>query len=478
MVLLTALPRMDLAFGQSNDGFNDSVWGADTRALREDGIVVSRLGGLRADGTTYANHPPLIVVTTAAVESVFGEHRWATRLVPLTATMAAMVLLFLLGLELGYHPISAGTGVLTAALTPMLLGFDTMLDTPVTSLPFGVAVLLLWQRRRRGRALPGWLEAIVAGLACLAGWQATLLVGGVAIAVAVAALRREATWRALGPAMPMLIGGVVGVAASVAWPMWVYDGVGPLFEQFVHRTGSDGSGSLAEAARFQAHQIRVLLGVAVVGLLGTFAALRRPSARAVAAASLLIVAAHIALFHQGALHDYWAYWVILPTAVGVAELAETARELLLDRPRAWTGALMALLALVLVTDALLPSSAAETDAGAAPAAWLHDSDMPSDQSTVAVVGAIVDADPWIGYETRRHSTAVSDVDDLAVRAAARPDDIALLVGSCAYGAEGDLCRSIWAAGTRPGTGNDAYRVATLAELETAARDGAAHAPSD
>ena len=63
--LALAAPRIAAPFGDSDEGINGAVWGLDSRALRERGPIDSALGGRRADGTTYASHPPLIVVTTA-----------------------------------------------------------------------------------------------------------------------------------------------------------------------------------------------------------------------------------------------------------------------------------------------------------------------------------------------------------------------------------------------------------------------------
>jgi hypothetical protein len=469
VVIVTVVPRLDLPFGHSNDGFNGAVWGADSRALREDGVIDSRLGGVRADGTRYANHPPLIVVATAGAETVLGEHRWVTRGVPLAATLAALVLLYLLCLSLGYRSAISGLAVLVVAVTPMALGFGTMLDTPVTSLPFGIAVLLAWQHRRLGRSLPHWAEATLAALACLSGWQATILVGGVIAASVVASLRSQRhVSAALRGVLPMLVGAAVGSALSFAWPAWVYSGLSPMFDQFRHRTGRDGSGSVLEAARFQAVQVRTLLGVASVGLLGTLAALWRPTARAVSAAGLLIVAVHIVVFHQGALHFYWAYWVVLPATIGIAELATlvASSDLVRRSPVVGSG-LLAIVVLALVVDARLPSPADQTRAGAVPAELLRGASWPSDQASAVIIGTIVDPDAWVEYETRRAVAVVDEAEDLRARASARPDDVALLVGSCAVGQTGDLCRSLWSTLPPEGSGDREYRVTTLGQLSSA-----------
>ena len=53
----------------------------------------------------------------------------------------------------------------------MIAVYGTMLDTPVVGLPFGIAVLLLWQRARSGHPTPVGLVAAVTALAVLSSWR-------------------------------------------------------------------------------------------------------------------------------------------------------------------------------------------------------------------------------------------------------------------------------------------------------------------
>ena len=80
LFLAVSAPRISAPFGDSDEGIDGAVWATNSRALRDDGIVESRLGGRRSDGTSYATHPPYIVVSTAVAEAIGGEHEWATRI--------------------------------------------------------------------------------------------------------------------------------------------------------------------------------------------------------------------------------------------------------------------------------------------------------------------------------------------------------------------------------------------------------------
>src|SRR5438552_2613076 len=79
----------------------------------------------------------------------------------------------------------AAAAVVVATATPMFFVYGSMLDTPITSFPLALAVLLLWKRQRDARPVAAALTGTVCALAALAGWEATLLVGIVTCAIAV-----------------------------------------------------------------------------------------------------------------------------------------------------------------------------------------------------------------------------------------------------------------------------------------------------
>jgi hypothetical protein len=134
--------------GDSHDGRNAAVWSLGSKSLREVGPVESRLGTRTALGGTYANHPPLIYLETTLAEVVGGPARAATRAPAWLGSLATIVLLTILLRDAGLGMVSAAVGVAAVAITPMFLVYGTMLDTPVTSLPFGIGLLLVAQRLR------------------------------------------------------------------------------------------------------------------------------------------------------------------------------------------------------------------------------------------------------------------------------------------------------------------------------------------
>src|SRR4051794_469678 len=94
LFLAIGFGRITAPFGDSDEGINGAVWSLSARSLRELGVVDSRLGGHRTDGTEYATHPPGTVVTAAVAQAVGGARSWASRAPAWLATLAALLLLY------------------------------------------------------------------------------------------------------------------------------------------------------------------------------------------------------------------------------------------------------------------------------------------------------------------------------------------------------------------------------------------------
>src|SRR4051794_11350733 len=58
LFLVVGFGRITAPFGDSDEGINGAVWAYSAQSLRDLGLVDSRLGGHRVDGTDYATHPP------------------------------------------------------------------------------------------------------------------------------------------------------------------------------------------------------------------------------------------------------------------------------------------------------------------------------------------------------------------------------------------------------------------------------------
>lgn len=221
-------------FGDSHDGRNAGVWATAARSLR-DGPVESRMGTRSPEIGTYANHPPLIAMETAVAGAVGGGSTAATRAPAWIGTLVTLGLLAVLLRERGLRASATGIAVLLVAATPMVLVFGTMLDTPVTSLPFAVALLLLWERARAGRRVAPALAAGAAVLAVLAGWQSLLVAGVVGCWALVRAYRGRAD---RGPEGAFVVGALVGAALMVVWLWWAFGGsLRPLAAAYDFRSG-------------------------------------------------------------------------------------------------------------------------------------------------------------------------------------------------------------------------------------------------
>jgi hypothetical protein len=436
--LVYAAPQLGAPFGESHDGINGAVWGNGSRYLREVGPVDSALGGRRADGTSYANHPPAIYLTTAAAELIAGEGPWSTRASAWLATLASIPLLWFILRRLRLATVPALVGVVVAATTPMVFVYGGMLDTPIIAFPIGLGVFLVWLRAWDGDGTDHRLDPRLVGLlalvAALTAWEATFAVGLAALSLGWKAWRRRDS---LAVPVALAAGGATGVVLTVAWSIWATGSTTTLVDQFLGRSGSEGGATWLGAVSNQQGWLRDLLGVALIGVLVCAAAaiwdhgLRRVAA----AGSLAVVFGYAVLLHSGAYHhQYWNYWVTLPVAIGFGYGAEAVMRALRTQggSRASATAIVLLLALIVVMSSRLAPSADRTmmDDGDVPARLLQSQPLPAAQDSIRYVGAIYDAQPWLTYLTRRPAAPLTDRGELDALAEQQPDALLLTSNSC------------------------------------------------
>ncbi len=445
LFLAIGFGRITAPFGDSDEGINGAVWSLSARSLRTLGVVDSKLGGKRTDGSEYATHPPGTVVATAATQALGGARSWASRAPAWLATLAAFLLLYRLARRAKFAPLVAGGSVALVALTPMALVYGPMLDTPIVAFPFGVLVITRWFRDWNADAPSGLasagLTASAAMFAGLFGWQAAVLTGlcGLTLATRVFGHRPGA----IRAALPYLIGGAVGVGLSLSWSWWVYGSFHTLFDKFGGRSGESSGVGLGDMVSFQLPWLANLLGLSFVGLIGCVVALRDRFLRPLAAMALASVAVYAVIFRQAAAgHQYWNYWVILPTAVGWAYLLRAVvREVHKARPgdsarAASIAVVVAIIVFVGAFGVLRPDQAQQYIVDGHRAAELvNGATFPDGQTDLATVGQPFRADAWITYNTDLHPYNLVSVDQLQQVAAERPDDLVLILGGCD---EGDL----------------------------------------
>ena len=465
-------PQLTAPFGESHDGLNAATWANGSRFLRQVGPIDSAIGGRRADGSYYANHPPLIYPLTALAEEVAGEHPLTTRAPAWIATLLAIPLLWLVLRRLRLGPLASVIGVACAATTPMLFVYGGMLDTPVLAFPVGVLVFLVWLRSWDGDDSSPWLVGLLGLVAALTAWQAVLAVGLASVSLAWRAHRRRS-----GFATPaaLAIGGATGTVLTAAWAAWVTGSATGLLDQFRMRSGGEGGATWAGMVSNQAEWLSHLLGLAIIGVLVCLIVAVRDRGRRQAAAigSLAIVFGYAVLLHSGAyVHQYWNYWVILPVAIGTGIGVDVITRALRSRGTSAQVATVAVVALglLVVGSSRLADSPDRSmmDQGDVPARLLLSRPLPADQDTMRYVGAIYQPESWMTYLTGRPVSALTDPDELVAMAARQPDAVVLTVNSCIAGdmlcvaaaklpADAALARASDATGTE-------YRLFTAGQL--------------
>jgi len=404
-------PWVTEGFGVSHDGYNASMWGLGARAAWDE-PVASRLGGIQPDGYHYANHPPLLVWMTTLTAGLGGERPFAMRAPALLASVIALGVLARLLLDAGLGRMAVVGGLVLAGTTPMFLTYGAMLDTPVLSLPFGLAAIACAQRAWQGRPPATALAVIVGVSAALTGWQSAAAAGlaGVACLVGTAP-----TARSLG--LRLLAGSAVGGALTVGWIAWVEGSLASLWEQATIR--SDGSGAWGTRQRTYLTDLYgwpVLL-MAVIGVAVALASRRRVAGevggaggtrRLLAVVGATVVLYTVAFRQASSAHDYWTFWGIALVAIAGACLVEaTADALRRGGQLRQVGAATVLVALALVaglgaTRRSDADSAIQDGLRAVPVLNAAPETSDPDMSTLAVRNADVTLAPWAGWATGGH----------------------------------------------------------------------------
>ena len=325
LFLVGAAPRITEPFGDSHDGRNGAAWGLGSRAIREQGIIDSRAGARARMGDglrVYANHPPLIASETAIAERICGERPWCTRAPAWLLSLSVPFLAYGLARATGIGRLAASGGVVLALASPMFLVYGAMLDTPVTALPFGLALLLLMQRHRSGQHDPAPLAGAAAFVAVLASWQGVLLVGLLTLPSVYAAVRR----RPIDPyGHAVAIGYFAGLVVLVAWELWATGSLTGLGEQLRFRSYRDAPIGWGDFASKQWQHLRdVFSPVAIIALVPAVVALVRDRrTRLIGSVSVLLVCVYAVGLRNGAFyHVYWNYWLLVPLGLGLAVLLD------------------------------------------------------------------------------------------------------------------------------------------------------------
>lgn len=414
LFLANAASWLTSGFGESHDGRNAATWGAGSRAIREDGIIASRFGG-RYQDTVYASHPPGIVAETTLAELVGGEHRLVTRLPAVLSSIATAVLLALLLWELGLSAGAIALGLGTALSSAMFLVYGTMLDTPMTALPWAIAVVLVTQRLVDGRPARPWVLGVLGLVVGLSGWAAVAIAGVQALRLVLPSTRRRTGWR---PPALLLLGLGAGVVISFAWSLWAYGSFAVMRAKLTDKASSD---TLLEAIHQQTRHLTDLLALgivlAVAGALVAWIWLPDRRWRGPFLSTLAAIAVYAVALHGGAaMHDYWNFALVVPVAIAVAAGAEAAlRRAPADGQLRIQGLAVAVaLVLAVLSSTGLSDAEAQQRSGQATVRLLAvaEAEAPPDGPVLAYVGTRGLPSSWIPYESRRPALVITSTPQL------------------------------------------------------------------
>lgn len=145
--------------------FNGAVWSQAAHNILRAGLIETQgastafyFGPLPIPNAGYyLHHPPLLHLTVAAMFTVFGEHEWAARAVPIACSMASVALLWLLlSGTLGRRTAVFCTAMFVSL--PMMLRYGTMVNFEPVELPLILlALLALRYWETTGRPLWKWV---------------------------------------------------------------------------------------------------------------------------------------------------------------------------------------------------------------------------------------------------------------------------------------------------------------------------------
>lgn len=274
----------------------------------------------------YVHHPPGLSLLVTASFALFGEREWAARLVPIAATLAGVVLLWLLVRDaIGPRGAMLATALLVVLPMEMYFGRAVIFETVVLPLLLGA---LLAARRFEREPGPGPL-ALAVGLFALAmasGWQAYVVAG---LAAVRALLRRDRRGRTLALAFA-----ATGAASLALFVIQVHlvrpDAIQELGRAFLFRSGETvgGDGRPVRWGEWLA-KMGSVLGTHiqptawVLAAAGALVALRRRAAGAGASwlggtALLLAMATslYLVVFRNASyIHTYMSFYFVAPVAM-------------------------------------------------------------------------------------------------------------------------------------------------------------------
>jgi hypothetical protein len=317
--LVDAAPRIAAPFGNSHDGMNGAMWASGAEAITDQGPIESRLGAEGSGREVYAHHPPAIFLLTGLARAIGGHDEAALRAPAWLASLATIVLTWLLLRRLGASLAAATCGIAALVGSQMFLLYGAMLNFEAIALPIAIATLLVVVEPRPGHACRPTAACALGLAGALVSWEGALL--GVAVAAWGEWRRATAPTQSHRTSRWLAVGTALGTVFSVVWLVWANRGIDAMWSALRMRTDTTAA-TLGEQAEMQLTYLRLNFSPwwLTIAAIGVAAVILEPSLRRLS--HLLIVAVPtmfmLALPGGAYFHAYWNYWIVLTVAVYVA----------------------------------------------------------------------------------------------------------------------------------------------------------------
>ena len=242
----------------------------------------------------YVDQPP-VVPLLAAGSQLFGHSLFLIRALPALFAAASVYVTCLLAVELGGGAFAEILAALVAALTPVLMSFGGKLTTDVPGLLLWPLIALFVLRVVKGADPRWWLAAgAAAGLAIESKYSVLFFAVAILTGLLVLPQRRalRSVWFAAG----------VAVAAAIALPNFVWQALHGYPMWSLLRDAGEYTNAALSPLQYVATQLLVTHPLlAPFWLIGLGALLRRPDARFLGIAYVVLIAEMIAF---GGKHYY------------------------------------------------------------------------------------------------------------------------------------------------------------------------------
>lgn len=319
----------------------------------------------------YVDQPP-VVPFLAAGSQLFGHSLFLLRAIPALFAAASVYTTCLLVAELGGGAFAELFAALIAALTPVLMDFGTKLTTDTVGLLLWPLTALLVLRIVKGADPRWWLAVgLVLGIGLESKYSIAFLAVGIVVGLLLVPQRRALF-------TPWFLAGML-VAAALAAPNFAWQAAHgyPMWALLLH--AGEYKDELLTPLQYVATQVLITHPLlAPVWIVGLVALLRRPDARFLGFAYLLVIAQMIALHGK---HYYAGDVYPIPIAAGAVAIEAWTQRAAVWRTLLAVYAFTAGVALVPLLMPILPERAMAAYDGIAQRAFTHEVNLARAERT-------------------------------------------------------------------------------------------------